>query len=68
MGSSHYGPAKFEKEEKDKRYHRIELPRKLHEKLHGADDADHAKVSAEFKDGTFGTRRRTKRLVRNPSK
>lgn len=51
------GQRKFEKEEKDKRYHRIE-------RAYGSftrsftlpDDADDGKVSAEFKDGVLGVR------------
>ena len=48
------GERKFEKEEKDKRYHRIE-------RSYGSfvrsftvpEDADDAKVAAEFKDGVL---------------
>ena len=51
------GERKFEKEEKDKKYHRIE-------RSYGSfvrsftvpDDADEAKVSAEFKDGVLTVR------------
>ena len=51
------GQRKFEKEEKDKRYHRVE-------RAYGSftrsftvpDDADDAKVSAEFKDGVLAVR------------
>jgi HSP20 family protein len=51
------GQRKFEKEEKDKRYHRIE-------RAYGSftrsftvpDDADDAKVSAEFKNGVLAVR------------
>ena len=51
------GERKFEKEEKDKKYHRIE-------RAYGSftrsftvpDDADDSKVSAEFKDGVLTVR------------
>jgi HSP20 family protein len=48
------GQRKFEKEEKDKRYHRIERAYGSFTRSFSVpDDADDAKVSAEFKDGVL---------------
>ena len=46
------GERKFEKEEKDKKYHRIERAYGTFTRSFSVpDDADDSKVSAEFKDG-----------------
>lgn len=51
------GERRFEKEEKDKRYHRIERAYGSFTRSFSVpDDADDAKVSAEFKDGVLGVR------------
>ena len=51
------GERKFEKEEKDKRYHRIERAYgSFTRSFHVPDDADDAKVGAEFKDGVLTVR------------
>ena len=48
------GERKFEKEEKDKRYHRIERSYGSFTRSFSVpDDADDSKVSAEFKDGVL---------------
>jgi HSP20 family protein len=51
------GERKFEKEEKDKRYHRIERSYGSFTRSFSVpDDADDAKVAAEFKDGVLTVR------------
>ncbi len=51
------GERKFEKEEKDKRYHRIERSYGSFTRSFSVpDDADDSKVSAEFKDGVLTVR------------
>ena len=51
------GERKFEKEEKDKRYHRIERAYGSFTRSFSVpDDADDSKVSAEFKDGVLTVR------------
>jgi len=51
------GERKFEKEEKDKRYHRIERAYGSFTRSFSVpDDADDAKVGAEFKDGVLTVR------------
>ena len=51
------GERKFEKEEKDKRYHRIERSYgSFTRSFNLPDDADDGKVSAEFKDGVLTVR------------
>ena len=48
------GERKFEKEEKDKKYHRIERSYgNFFRSFTLPEDADDAKVSAEFKDGVL---------------
>ena len=48
------GERRFEKEEKDKKYHRIERGYGSFNRSFGVpEDADHANVSAEFKDGVL---------------
>src|SRR5436309_2809833 len=48
------GERKFEREEKDKRYHRIERSYgSFTRSFNVPDDADDAKVAAEFKDGVL---------------
>ena len=51
------GERKFEREEKDKRYHRIERSYgSFTRSFNVPDDADDAKVAAEFKDGVLTVR------------
>jgi len=51
------GERKFEKEEKDKKYHRIERAYGSFTRSFSVpDDADDAKVGAEFKDGVLTVR------------
>ena len=51
------GERKFEKEEKDKRYHRIERSYgNFTRSFNLPDEADDGKVSAEFKDGVLTVR------------
>jgi len=51
------GERKFEKEEKDKKYHRIERSYGSFTRSFSVpDDADDAKVAAEFKDGVLTVR------------
>ena len=51
------GERKFEKEEKDKRYHRIERAYGSFTRSFSVpDDAEDSKVSAEFKDGVLTVR------------
>ena len=51
------GERQFEKEEKDKKYHRIERSYGSFTRSFSVpDDADDAKVSAEFKDGVLTVR------------
>ena len=51
------GERRFEKEEKDKKYHRIERAYGSFTRSFSVpDDADDAKVSAEFKDGVLTVR------------
>lgn len=51
------GERKFEKEEKEKRYHRIERAYGSFTRSFSVpDDADDAKVSADFKDGVLTVR------------
>jgi len=51
------GERKFEKEEKDKRYHRIERAYGSFTRSFSVpDDADDAKVGADFKDGVLTVR------------
>ena len=51
------GERKFEKEEKDRRYHRIERAYGSFTRSFSVpDDADDAKVGAEFKDGVLTVR------------
>ena len=51
------GERKFEKEEKDKRYHRIERSYGSFTRSFSVpDDADDSKVAAEFKDGVLTVR------------
>ena len=51
------GERKFEKEEKDKRYHRIERSYGSFTRSFSVpDDADDSRVSAEFKDGVLTVR------------
>jgi len=51
------GERKFEKEEKDKKYHRIERAYGTFTRSFSVpDDADDSKVSAEFKDGLLTVR------------
>jgi HSP20 family protein len=51
------GERKFEKEEKDKRYHRIERAYgSFSRSFQVPDDADDSKVGAEFKDGVLAVR------------
>lgn len=48
------GERKFEKEEKDKKYHRVERSYgRFVRSFSVPDDADEAKVAAEFKDGVL---------------
>lgn len=51
------GERKFEEEEKDRKYHRIERAYgSFTRSFHVPDDADDAKVGAEFKDGVLTVR------------
>lgn len=51
------GERKFEKEEKDKRYHRVERAYgSFTRSFNVPDDADDTKVGAEFKDGVLTVR------------